>query len=257
MMIPYGTDKDDGFVGFVAIAIVLLCVLGFGLTWPRETHLQDSILKDSVQVWAEQARQARDSVQALASHAPTWGQVTSFDTLADSAEDASDRFDPSERAKVVMLAKSPLRAWGLHPGDASWFPGLVTHMFLHAGWMHLIGNMFFFFAFGVAMERRFGWKAFTFLYLAGGIFAAVCEAASHSTLHHALPTVPMVGASGAIAAVMGAFLRSYPKSKIKMFFWIWRTFFANVHAWIFLGSWIALQLFYNHFVERDQEGGTA
>ncbi len=272
MLIPYGSDQDDGFVGYTSIAIVLLCILAFGLTWPRECSVADSVTNDSLKLWMQEERSAQD---CLFRHqmAPDPFQTSQDRSGARAFEDslATTNFDSAfaanlknppkraleERVKSAMNKLSPLRAWGLHPGDASWFPALITHMFLHAGWGHLIGNMIFFFAFGVAMERRFGIKGFLFLYLFGGFFAALCEVGASAALHHSMPTTPLVGASGAIAATMGAFLRSYPKSKIKVFLWYIRPRFGKIPAWVFLGSWFVIQFVYNHFLSPLEEGGTA
>jgi len=115
----------------------------------------------------------------------------------------------------------------------------------------------FFFAFGVAMERRFGWKWFLFLYLGGGIFSGLCQIGTDSALRHGLSTTPLVGASGAIAAAMGAFLRSYPTSKIKILVWFLRPRTGMLHAWIFLGGWFLVQFLHSHFGVKDPNGGVA
>jgi len=282
MVFPYGSDRDDGFIGYASIAIVALCVLVFGATWPRETQMVEDITRDSVKVWAREDADARmnalrESVEGktpaaaldsagnpLSTSAGPDSSTPHVDAPAAGVPSSSDPFGEftasrrmQKRIDDAVRERSPLRSWGLHPGDANWLPALFTHMFLHAGWGHLIGNMIFFFAFGVAMERRFGLKGFLFLYLVGGVFAALCEVGAHDALHHGLPKTPLVGASGAIAATMGAFLRSYPKAKIKIFAWVWRPQFGMVPAWLFLGGWFVVQFVYNQFLSPLQEGGTA
>lgn len=279
LLIPYGTENDDGFIGYLSVAIVALCLVAFGLTWPAESRLMESIQRDSVETWMQRDREALDTMSTLDQIEwvrRTTRQIPGFrgmDTsafqeivaahratdseLESEASEAADLPTIPERVERTMKEKSLLRRWGLHPGDATWFPGILSHMFLHAGWMHLIGNMIFFFAFGVAIERRFGAPAFLILYVGGGLASALAQVGVHSALFQTLPTIPLVGASGAIAATMGAFLRSMPKTRIKVFAWFLRPIVGRIPAWIFLLSWFAMELLRNHFLSPIQQGGTA
>jgi membrane associated rhomboid family serine protease len=116
--------------------------------------------------------------------------------------------------------------------------GLVTSMFLHGGWLHLIGNMLFLYVFGDNIEAALGHAGFLLYYLSGGIIAAAAHAYVNSQ-----SIVPMVGASGAISACLGSYIIMYPRSKVRsviplgIFFPI-----VRVSAWIFLGVWIIIQL---------------
>lgn len=112
---------------------------------------------------------------------------------------------------------------------------ILTHMFLHGGWMHLIGNMVFLWVFADNIEAVIGTVNFIGFYIIGGICAAVLHA-----LFQMDSNVPMVGASGAISAVMGAYLVMFPQSKIRVFV----LFFLRsvpVPAVLFLGFWIFQQ----------------
>lgn len=111
---------------------------------------------------------------------------------------------------------------------------LVTSLFLHGGWMHLIGNMMFLWIFGDNIEVTVGNLRFALFYILGGIFGA----AVHSYLY-AGSDIPCIGASGAISAALGAYLILYPSSKIKILFFI---FVFRVSAFAFLGLWIVQQL---------------
>lgn len=110
---------------------------------------------------------------------------------------------------------------------------LVTCMFVHANWMHLIGNMLFLWVFADNIEATIGNGRFLLFYLLGG-FAAT---GSH-IFFNLYSGIPMVGASGAISAVMGAYLVMFPGSRIKLLFLIFPFY---VSAWIFLGIWIFQQ----------------
>jgi membrane associated rhomboid family serine protease len=86
---------------------------------------------------------------------------------------------------------------------------IITAMFMHAGWLHIIGNMLFLWVFGDNVEDRLGHIAYLFFYLAGGIFATLCQAFVDTN-----SVVPNVGASGAVAAVLGAYLVLFPRATI-------------------------------------------
>ncbi|MBK9013415.1 MAG: rhomboid family intramembrane serine protease [Saprospiraceae bacterium] len=113
---------------------------------------------------------------------------------------------------------------------------LVSSMFVHGDWWHLIGNMLFLWVFADNIEATVGSLKFLVFYFIGG-FAAV---AAHIWFN-INSEVPMVGASGAISAVMGAYLVMFPTSRIKMLFLI---FPFRISAWIFLGLWIVQQWSY-------------
>ena len=114
----------------------------------------------------------------------------------------------------------------------------VTHMFLHGGWGHLLGNMLFLWIFGDNMEDAFGHRNFAGFYLASGFCAAAFQ-------YYADPSanIPMVGASGAIAGVLGGYLLLYPRAKVDILF-IFIIFFRifAIPAWIVLGVWFGLQI---------------
>ena len=113
---------------------------------------------------------------------------------------------------------------------------LLTNMFLHGSWMHLIGNMVFLWIFGDNIEATVGNLNFLLFYVLGGVIASLIHAFSDID-----SVTPAIGASGAIAACLGAYLVMFPSSKIKiMVIYIFRTF--KIPAIAFLGIWIAKEL---------------
>jgi rhomboid family protein len=115
---------------------------------------------------------------------------------------------------------------------------LVTSMFLHSGWVHLIGNMIYLFVFGKGVENALGSLRFILFYLLCGIAAALTQA-----LTEPAATLPMVGASGAIAGVLGAYLVLYPFGHVFVFFWIIIFFrVIAIPAILLLGFWFLMQL---------------
>lgn len=131
------------------------------------------------------------------------------------------------------LALYPL---AIHHGIA--LHGLATHMFLHAGLLHLAGNMLFLFVFGDNLEEQMGRVGFVLFYLSCGALAGLAQ-----FLADPLSAVPMVGASGAIAGVMGGYLLMFPRARVDMIAIIIifiRRF--TIPAWVMLGAWFGLQL---------------
>ncbi len=117
------------------------------------------------------------------------------------------------------------------------FGNLITSMFLHGGWLHLAGNMLFLWIFGDNVEDEMGHAGFLSFYLLCGILAGLAQVASGPW-----SPVPMVGASGAIAGVMGGYLLLYPKARVDIFlFFIVFFRIVPVPSWIMLLLWFAMQ----------------
>ncbi|WP_296427720.1 rhomboid family intramembrane serine protease [Yoonia sp.] len=132
------------------------------------------------------------------------------------------------------------------------FGTLVTSIFLHSGILHLAGNMLFLWIFGDNLEDEMGHVPFLIFYLACGIGASFAQFATDP-----LSPTPVVGASGAIAGVMGAYLLLFPKAKVDIFIFFVVFFrILPIPAWLMLGIWFALQLF-NGFNIDTTRGGVA
>ncbi|MEM6386623.1 MAG: rhomboid family intramembrane serine protease [Pseudomonadota bacterium] len=139
--------------------------------------------------------------------------------------------------------------WGLVPANAS-TTTFVTSMFLHGGIMHLAGNMLFLWVFGDNMEDQMGHVGFLIFYLLGGLAAAAAQFVSDPA-----STIPMVGASGAIAGVMGGYLLMFPKARVDILLILIVIFrIIPVPAWIVLGAWFGLQLVQGSMTPTDMGG---
>ena len=138
-------------------------------------------------------------------------------------------------------------------GDTSTWYTAFTSMFLHGGWFHLIGNMWFLYIFGNNVEDSMGHGRFVIFYLLCGLAAAALQAAFDPD-----STIPMVGASGAIGGVMGAYILLYPKVRVHMLivFGFYITTIA-VPAVFMLGYWFLLQLISGFSTIGSQGGGVA
>jgi len=145
--------------------------------------------------------------------------------------------------------EAAITEWGVVPGrlTAAWERGdwlsfdsltLITSQFLHGGWLHLLGNLLYLWIFGNNVEDRMGRAGFLLFYLTGGVVAGLAQVAIDPT-----SPIPTIGASGAIAATLGAYLVFYPGAKVTSL--IFLGFFyqlVRVPAAIVLVLWFALQL---------------
>ena len=128
---------------------------------------------------------------------------------------------------------------GIHPTIAHTAVPYLTSMFLHAGWLHLIGNMWYLWIFGDNVEDRLGHGRFIVFYLASGIASGIVHTALNVT-----SSIPTLGASGAVAGVLGAYAVSYPFARVStlvpIFIFIQ---IIEIPALIVLGFWFLMQFF--------------
>ena len=132
------------------------------------------------------------------------------------------------------------------------FLTILTSMFMHGGWLHIAGNMIFLWIFGNNVEDSMGRLRYVFFYLLGGLAAALTQVAIDPDA-----TVPLVGASGAIAAVLGGYALLYPRARVLTLFFFFFIFFIEVPALLLLGLWIFTQFLpaVGQLATPDIEGG--
>ncbi|MBV8171791.1 MAG: rhomboid family intramembrane serine protease [Candidatus Eremiobacteraeota bacterium] len=143
---------------------------------------------------------------------------------------------------IELFAGQPfVERWSFVPADIAQgkhLETIFTAMFMHGSWSHILGNMVFLWAFGPEIEDAMGWWRYLIYYLLGGIAAALAQVAFDPS-----STVPNLGASGAIAAVMGGFLVTYPRDQIRsllvIFVFVRVTY---IYAALLIGVWFLLQL---------------
>jgi len=130
---------------------------------------------------------------------------------------------------------------------------ILTAMFMHGSWSHILGNMVFLWAFGPEIEDAMNPWRYVAFYLLGGIAAMLAQVAADPG-----STVPNLGASGAIAAVMGAFLITYPRDRIRtLLFFGWFVRVTFIPAALLIGLWFLVQLLNVGIVADVQSGGVA
>ena len=156
----------------------------------------------------------------------------------------------------LMRGEAFVMQWSVVPAQIAsghhWIT-ILTAMFMHGSWSHIIGNMIFLWAFAPEIEDVMGRGRYLVFYLVGGFVATLAQvlADPHST-------VPNLGASGAIAAVMGAFLVTYPRDQIRTLLFIF--VFARIKfipAALLIGLWFLIQLLHAGAVANVQTGGVA
>ncbi len=153
---------------------------------------------------------------------------------------------PERFMQWVAIGGSPLSLWRLLP--------LVTCMFLHGGWLHLLGNLLYLWVFGDNVEDRLGHVRFFAFYLLCGIAAGLLQC-----LFDPASPVPTIGASGAIAGVLGAYLVSFPRARIMTFIPIFfLPWIVEIPAVVFLAVWFLAQFGSGLLsMGRDLNGGVA
>ncbi len=147
-----------------------------------------------------------------------------------------------------------INQWSLVPAHImagrDWIT-ILTSMFMHAGWVHILGNMLFLWVFGPEIEDVMGPLPYLAFYLLGGLAATAAQVAIDPA-----STIPNLGASGAIAGVMGAFIVTYPRDKIRTVVFIgWFIRATFLPAIVLIGLWFLIQLFSEVGALAEAQGG--
>lgn len=214
MIIPIGHDQEVRRYPWLTLAIIALCTL---------VQLYSAWVEPSDREMAE---------------------------LARSAQTASpDDQGSFEQRATELLERSPIWQYGYRTGsglDAR----LITHAFVHEGWMHLIGNMLFLWLVGSALEDRWGRVRFLVFYLGAAAAAALC----FDAVYRGPPTV-LIGASGAVSGSMGAFLVYFSGTQITLWYWMLRkTGTFQIAAYLALPLWLADQILWAMLARSGSPG---
>jgi membrane associated rhomboid family serine protease len=172
-------------------------------------------------------------------HAEIPYEVTHQTALANAgpggASAINQSFDVPSGSSVGAEVEQELAR---HCPDKNWAGSIFVAMFLHGGWIHIGGNMLFLWVFGNNIEDRLGAVRYLLFYLLGGLAAAALELATAAS-----SAIPSLGASGAIAAVLGAYLVLYPRARVTTLVIFFVITVVQLPAIIVLGAWFVLQLF--------------
>jgi membrane associated rhomboid family serine protease len=266
LFFPYSTEVHDGKIRLAALEIIAICFVVHLFVSSNSAQVKRQVT-DLVNGYRTQVAQSTDTVPAPSeeSESPLLGDSAVIPGL--SLEGIAKKHAPPVqtlcaqeltrvfRAKLDTVQRASLiNRLGFVPAHASPV-GMITSLFVHSGWLHLIFNMLFFYVCGVAMEKYWGFWRFWAVYLASGV--AACLAYMGTALASGQGEVPLVGASGAIAGAMGAFLVTHLRTKIKIFYFVgFRVGFFRVAAWIYLGIWFVVQIFWA-MIDARAGGGIA
>jgi membrane associated rhomboid family serine protease len=264
MIIPYGHEHTTvRRLPWVTFTIMGLCVLVFaGTQFTATGHGDDQAVEGLGRIFEylvehpyleldprffDLLRERNVSEQEIeefrailaAMHQMAGEPPDSSRRLAEEKEQLERLIDEFMGA-LAEVRNHPFYRWGLVPADLK-LHTLVTYQFLHGGFWHLFGNLFFLFLAGPFIEDVWGRPLFAAFYLLSGAIAALMYA-----LHYPNLEGPLIGASGAVAGVMGAFLVRYWKTNIRFFYWFFVVFRGTftAPAWLMLPLWFLRELFF-------------
>lgn len=251
ILFPISTDVHDGTIRLAALQVIGICFL-VHIFVAGDTHKVEKHINEEVSRYYSLKRMYRSA------------NDTTLQDPAQLLEFASDRESVIRRATADVdsiikhvSATSILHRYGFKPGRFS-IVTLFTSMFLHASWMHLLGNMVFFYVCGIAMEKYWGYWRFLFIYLGCGIAATLTHLFTSSIGGSLNGGTPLVGASGAIAGAMGAFVVTHSRVQVKVFYmvmlWLRGTF--HMRAVTYFGIWFLSQVTYT-ILTLNAESGVA
>ena len=253
-ILPVGHEEDElRRWPWVSIAIGGLCVAVFAGLLLFENRAEEAALEEARRVFAYAADKPHlviDEDLLFGETAALWQETRSevwWDYPDEEAPDeATLRAQQAELDRLTerwrrTLEEVPIRALGLVPAELT--PArLVTHIFVHGGWLHLVGNLFFFWLLAPPLEDVWGRPLFALFFLAAGVVAAILWVA-----HYPNSDETVIGASGAVAGLMGAFMVRFWRTRIRFVGFIWMSLkiFAGsftAPAWLMLGLWFLSEL---------------
>jgi membrane associated rhomboid family serine protease len=257
LVVPYGHDQTVYGRQWITLFLIAFNFLAFGASFVAERYARDHFIDAAaeVDVLHEIYPDARVPPSAVAAAPPIMRDSLEF-LVSDDPDDLGEQGAyPLKKAVTRMIAaanEQPTLRFGYIPARPTVL-GFLGSPFMHADIWHIAGNMLFLWLAGAVIECFWERIPFALLYFAAGAAGLVAH-------HLAGPDSvrPMVGASGAIAGLLGAFVVGHPKTKIKLFyaFWLIRPFIGTrgVSAWILIPGWFLLQIGYALF---GGDGGVA
>jgi membrane associated rhomboid family serine protease len=212
MVIPIRDNLPTKSKPVLTIAIIAACIYIYGFVQPHNSDQE---------------------VQYLAQHAAIPCEVVHGKPISNQLSQQCD-------GQLRIPGLSPFSPIEPFP-HKNVFLAIVVSMFLHGSWLHVLGNMLFLWIFGNNVEERMGPVGYAVFYLVAGFVAALTHIATQVN-----STVPVVGASGAIAGVMGAYLVLFPRARVLTIIPLF-IFFPLIYlpAWLVLLGWLVLQFFTN------------
>ena len=265
MFIPIGHEETTvRRLPWVTFVIMALCLVVFLFTFPGERSRQETAFESLNQAWAyfeqhpylEMDERLRSALTEQFGDAETRALIEMMrqagpqpPTDGDQLLREQDEFEALLDAFFSAVDATPLRVLGVVPADLKVL-NLISYQFAHVGWGHLIGNLFMLFLAGPFIEDRWGRPLYAVFYLTAGVFAALMFVVRYPDFGG-----PLVGASGAIAGVMGAFLIRFWNTKIRFFYWFYIRFgTVEAPAWLVLPLWFLKELVFAQAMDTVAPG---
>jgi membrane associated rhomboid family serine protease len=253
MFIPIGHEETTvRRLPWVTFIIMALCLVVLVVTYPGERSRREKAFENLNEAWGyfeehpylQMDERLRGALTEQFGDAETHALIEMMRQAgprppSDGAQllREQEEFEALLEAFFSAVDSTPLRVLGVVPADMR-LPSLITYQFAHAGWGHLLGNLFMLFLAGPFIEDRWGRPLYATFYLTAGVFAALMFVVRYPDFGG-----PLVGASGAIAGVMGAFLIQFWNTKIRFFYWIYVKFGTiEAPAWLVLPLWFVKEL---------------
>ncbi|QSQ20126.1 rhomboid family intramembrane serine protease [Pyxidicoccus parkwayensis] len=248
IFLPLGVDGAElDRLPRVSIGIAAACVLAFLATWVVPSEPLGVGNEDLGRLVEKSLEHSALEVPPVCSQRflSAQGRALIARARAKAKENDDPNLDVAKRQEqlnarcdelIARADSSLLRRFALVPARGIAQPGWLTYMFLHLGWMHLLGNLLFFYVVGLLLEDAWGRPLFAAFYVAGGLVAGL----AHFALEPSSQGV-MVGASGAVAACMGAFCLRFSQRRVRVgyFVWVLRIWRGTmpVPGWLWAGLW--------------------
>ena len=250
ILIPVGVDDHTvDRMPVISIGIAVACALAFLVTWVFPIGSDgEKEAREVMRRWVQQPDLVLPPTFVERFVGPTYEPILRRRAAAArnprarpvTSEDQAQLDELANRA-VAESDASLLRRFSLVPSRGPWQAGWFTSMFLHFGWMHLLGNLLFFYICGPLLEDRWGRLLFLAFYLGCGLLAAMAQYGAEPHFQGMV-----AGASGAIAGCMGAFSFRHARRRVRMgyLFWLIRIFRGTfaISAWLWGIAWFVLQL---------------
>jgi membrane associated rhomboid family serine protease len=265
MFIPIGHEETTvRRLPWVTFVIMGLCLVVFLFTFPGERSRQGKAFENLNDAWVyfeehpylEMDERLRGALTQEFGEAETNALIEMMrqagpqpPTDSDQLVREQEEFEALLEAFFSAVDATPLRVLGVVPADMNVLT-LITYQFAHAGWGHLFGNLFMLFLAGPFIEDRWGRPLYAAFYLTAGVFAALMFVVRYPDFGG-----PLVGASGAIAGVMGAFLVRFWNTKIRFFYWFYIRFgTVEAPAWLVLPLWFLKELVFAQAMDSIAPG---
>ncbi|MBD3420437.1 MAG: rhomboid family intramembrane serine protease [Chitinivibrionales bacterium] len=251
LFLPISTDVHDGRIRMAALWIAAICLLA-------HLFVADDINKVEAELEAihEELREQefKEMFNERGEDAiPDMRKMITDVKNVNSTVEQKLKAKAKERRKSMLIYK-----FGLVPKHFN-ILNLISHMFVHGGWLHLFGNLWFFYLCGVAMEKYWGFGRFLTSYLTCGIGASIFFLVFNALTGNLQADTPLIGASGAIAGTMGAFVVTHAKCKVNVFYFFmllfmprWGTFVMP--ATFYFGLWFVFQVVQGAILGGDLTG---